>query len=197
MSFKAPRPPRARSQPSSQANSPSFPSHNFNLVPSIHIPRRRRGYGTKGHVQYRNNEVLAEPLGRIFVQEIQARSKVSGSTFVPQAASVTDDPFAEMAEPSPVYVSVGEEDPELRQQHHRRKKERQWEKWSNETIPSLLHPYLRILRESDNLRCLDRLSDNTLPDCLCQRQMSISVTCVFFERQFLQLKQLTFANIIL
>ena len=92
-----------------------MPSRNFNLVPPIYIPRRRRGYGTKGYVQYRNNEVLAEPLGRIFVQEIQARSQVSRSTAIPRAGSVTDNPFVETAdaEPPPLYVLVGGKDPEL------------------------------------------------------------------------------------
>ena len=187
MSFKAPKPPRARSQPSSLSNSPSFPSCNFNLVPPIYIPRRRRGYGTKGYVQYRNNEVLAEPLGRIFVQEIQARPQVSRSTAIPRAGSVTDDPFVETAdaEPPPLYVLVGGKDPELQRQRQRRKKERQWAKWTNETIPSLLQPYLRILRESDNLRTLNRHSDVTLPACSCDRRVSINVTCVFFERKLL------------
>ncbi|KAI0245233.1 hypothetical protein BJV78DRAFT_1140114, partial [Lactifluus subvellereus] len=62
------------------------------------------------------------------------------------------------------------------------KRERQWTKWMNKTIPSLLQPYLHILHESDNLCHLNHHSDATLPASSCQRQASVNVTCVFFER---------------
>ena len=56
-------------------------------------------------------------------------------------------------------------------------------KWANETIPSLLRPYLQILHESDNLCTLDYFSDIISPGCSCERQVTINVTCVFFEHK--------------
>lgn len=187
MSFKAPRPSRARSQSSSPSKRPSALSSKdtgpscHRLVPLSVVPKTRRGYGTKGCVQYHNNKVLAEPLGGIFVQQ-PAHPGTSTSTAHPLPGPATD-PFMNTgdAEPYPVYISAGGEDRELRRQRQQRKKERQWAKWANETIPSLLQPYLRILRESDNLRHLNRTPNITLPACSCERA-SINVTCVFFER---------------
>lgn len=193
MSFKVPRPSRARSQSSSPSKTPST-SFSLNEVPSRHhlvlpsaAPKMRHGHGTKGRVQYRNNEVLAEPLGRIFVQEPPANPQTYTSIAIP---SDPDDPFVDIgdAEPSFIYVVGGGEDPQLRRQRQRRKKERQWAKWANEIIPTLLQPYLLILRESDNLRQLNRQSNATLPACSCARRANISVTCVFFERKSLCLQ---------
>ena len=91
-------------------------------------------------------------------------------------------------EPFENYVLVGGEAPELQRQHQQRKKERQWAKWANETIPSLLQLYFRILHESDNLRTLNHHSDVPLPACSCDRRASINVTCVFFERKLFRLQ---------
>jgi hypothetical protein len=195
MSFKAPRPPRARKQSSllSRRPSTSFSQdatpRDHHLVPPSDAPQTRRGYGTKGRVRYRENEVLAEPLGRVFVQQ-PGHPRTSTSTATPPPEPALDDPFVDTgdAEPSPIYVSVDREDPELRQQRQGRKKERQWAKWANETIPSLLQPYLRILRTSDNLRNLNRHPDVSLPACSCERRASINVTCVFFERKLFYLQ---------
>jgi hypothetical protein len=192
MSFKLPRQPRARlvsSSPSrrqstlsSEDASQSSP-HGHRLVPPSDVPKIRRGYGTKGHVQLHNNEVLAEPLGRVFVQRPALPRTLTATAIHPPELAL-DDPFVDAgdAEPSPIYV-LGGDDPELRHQRQRRKRERQWTKWANETIPSLIQPYLQVLRESDNLCTLNRHSDVTLPTCLCERRSSIDVTCVFFERK--------------
>ena len=121
MSFNVPRPPRARSQPSSLSRKPST-SFSLNsslrdhhLTPPSDVPKTRRGYGTRGRVRYRDNEVLAEPLGRIFVQLQPAHSRTSTSTAIPFPESIPDDPFVDAGdvEPPPLYVLGGGEDPEL------------------------------------------------------------------------------------
>jgi hypothetical protein len=189
MSFKAPKQPQARSQSSSPSKRPpTSSSHDstlaHNLISPLDVPKTCHGYGTKGRVQYRDNEVLAEPLGHVLVQHTPSQILTSAAILL---GAALDDPFVDTAdaEPLPIYVSVGGEDPELRQQRQRQKRERQWTKWTNKTIPSLLQPYLHILRESDNLCHLNHHSDTTLPACSCQRQASVNVTCVFFERKSL------------
>lgn len=209
MSFKAPRPPQA------SLPSPSLPRrrsstlfsngtslHDHHPVLPSEVPKIHRSYGTKGRVQLRNNEVLAEPLGRVFVQP-PALPQTSTAAAIHPPEHALDDPFVDTgdAEPSPIYVLVGGDNPELWHQPQRRKRERQWNKWANETILSLLKPYLRILRESDNLRTLDHHSNVILPACLYERQPSINVICIFFERKLLNvvlpLIYLTFVNMIL
>ena len=195
MSFKTPRPPRVCTQSSLSGNpSTSFSQdaspRDHHLTPPSDAPKTRRGYGTKGRVHYRNNEVIVEPLGCIFVQQQLAHPWTSTSTAIPPPESILDDPFADAgnAEPTPIYVLVGGEDAELQRQRQRRKKERQWAKWANETIPSLLQPYLKILCESDNLHTLNCHPDVTMPACSCERRASINVTCVFFEHKLVYLQ---------
>jgi hypothetical protein len=163
--------------------------HGHHLVPPSEVPKTRRGYGTKGRVKLHKNEVLVEPLGLVFVQQpaLPQRSTAAAIRPLSPAQAALDDPFADIgdAEPSPIHVLVEGGDPELRRQRQRQKRVRQWTKWANETIPSLLQPYLRILRESDNLHTLNRHSN--VPACSCERRSSISVVCVFFERKFVLL----------
>jgi hypothetical protein len=128
MSFKAPRPPRTRSWPSTPTKRPSTllsqdatPS-NHHLVPSSYVPKTRRGFRTQGRVRVRNNEVLAEPFGHVFVQQ-PGPSRTS--TAVPPPEPALDDPFMDTGdtEPPQNYVFVGGEAPELQQQRQQRKKE--------------------------------------------------------------------------
>ena len=196
MSFKPPRPPQNRSLPSTPTKKPSTlfsqnttPIHHH-LIPSLYVPKTRRGFRSQGTVRVRNNEVLAEPFGQTFVQQ-PGPSQTSTSTTVPPPEPALDDPFMDTGDVEPLenYVLIGGEAPELQRQRQQRKKERQWAKWANETIPSLLQPYFRILRESDNLRTLNRHSDVPLPACSCERRASINVTCVFFERKLFRLRR--------
>ena len=192
MSFKPPRPPRPCSLPSTPTKdrsisfSPYVTPGSHHLVSSSYVPKTRRGFRTQGHVQVRNNEVLAEPFGHIFIQQ---PSPSRTSTTIPPPEPALDDPFMDTGDAAPLenYISVGGEAPELQPQRQQQKKQRQWAKWANETIPSLLQPYLRVLRESGNLRTLNRHSNVPLPACSCDRQVSINVTCVFFERKVFHL----------
>jgi hypothetical protein len=197
MSFKAPKPPRVSSRSSSLSRRPSsllskdttIPRTSHHLIPPSDASKTRGDHGTKGRDQSHYNKVLAEPFGRVFVQEPAPLRKSTAAAVHPaEPQAALDDSFAdtgdaEVAEPFPIYVLAGGKDPDLRQQCQQRKKERQWAKWENEIIPSLLQPYLRILRESDNLRTLNHHSSVALPTCLCERRTRIDVTCVFFERK--------------
>jgi hypothetical protein len=194
MSFKALRPPRNCSYLPSKRPSTSLSQdatlRHHHLVPPSAVPKMCHGYRTKESVWYRNNEVLAEPLGCVFVRQQLAHPQTSWSTAISLLEPALDDPFMDTrdAEALLVYMLMGGEDPELRRQHQQWKKEQQWAKWTDETIPLLLRPYLQILHESDNLRHLNRHSNIPLPACLCERWASINVTCVFFECKSFYLK---------
>jgi hypothetical protein len=153
--------------------------HHYLVLPSA-APKMCHDHGTKGYVQYRNNEVLAEPLGHVFVQELPTNPQTYSLIAIPPDP---DDPFIDIgnAEPPSIYVVGGEEDSQIQRQRQQLWKERQWAKWANEAIPALLQPYLLILQDSDNLHQLNRQSNATLPACSCTRQASISVTCVFLN----------------
>lgn len=63
------------------------------------------------------------------------------------------------------------------------KAKKQWAKWSTEIIPSLLHPYLRLLRVTDSLRNLRH--DEAL-ECTCGNAQlrQLTVTCLYFDGTF-------------
>jgi hypothetical protein len=68
-------------------------------------------------------------------------------------------------------------------QSNSRKKERQWDKWANNVIPSLLASYLALLRRSDSL-CED-IPKALEHSCGCPSHVQrISVACVYFERLY-------------
>ena len=73
------------------------------------------------------------------------------------------------------------EDPELQRQRWRGKRDKQSSKWTQSVLPALLHPYLHLLRVSESLRSLDRLSPGERCTCSCMKQAKLMVTCVFFE----------------
>ena len=205
MSFKSSRPPHSQPQSSSPSKrqSPRWPhsrpqsspskrppapsSHNsapgHNLVLPSQISKKQCSYGTKGQVQYCDNEVLAEPLRYVLIQQ-QPSPQISTSAAIPLSENFLDEPFMDTADrdpPLPVYVLIEGGDPELWQQHQQQKREQQWAKWTNEIIPSLIQPYLWILHESNNLSHLNHHLNTTLSACSCQRQASVNVTGVFFE----------------
>jgi hypothetical protein len=57
-----------------------------------------------------------------------------------------------------------------------------WRNWALKLIPELLDPYLGLLRESENLRNIDR----RLPHCSCNGTgHKMNVIAVFFESESL------------
>lgn len=61
------------------------------------------------------------------------------------------------------------------------KRSKQWQTWASQTIPSMLQPYLTLLRESQSLCNIDR--NPVAVSCTCDgaSMRTIQVTCVFFE----------------
>lgn len=60
------------------------------------------------------------------------------------------------------------------------KKALQWKRWTEIVIPSLLRPFLTILRESSSLRELQR----EIAGCVCGAK-KINIVGVYFERMFI------------
>jgi hypothetical protein len=65
----------------------------------------------------------------------------------------------------------------------RKKRRKQWQRWSTETIPSLLVPYTSYLEASSSLQSTPLAS--SIPHChaACQTK-TIKVACVYFDRGF-------------
>ena len=80
--------------------------------------------------------------------------------------------------------SAGEDAGILETEHVQSKKEKQWTKWEEETIPMLLHPYIHLLHETESLQNLSTLRQSSCPStCPCVKPRLLKVTCIFFERK--------------
>ncbi|KAG1723252.1 uncharacterized protein EDB91DRAFT_1008581, partial [Suillus paluster] len=67
------------------------------------------------------------------------------------------------------------------------KKRRQWWRWSEEVIPSLISPYLGYIRQSASLQSIPDLGCSTGGDSHCSGlccPRSLAVTCVLFDCVF-------------
>jgi hypothetical protein len=75
----------------------------------------------------------------------------------------------------------------------RQKKMNQWQRWTNEVIPSLIAPYLTYLRKSTSLRDQIELQPDGVAtfQCKssCQRRV-LDITCILFNHMSLLLPEL-------
>ena len=67
----------------------------------------------------------------------------------------------------------------------RRKKERQYERWTTDVIPGLVQPYLELLRKTENLRLSPNQTNS--PACTCQGIVPLTTTCVSFSGEWFAL----------
>lgn len=61
------------------------------------------------------------------------------------------------------------------------KKECQWLSWSKNVIPSMIEPYLTLLRDTKNLS--DMNSTRIKAGCTGCGQQQLAVSCIYFERR--------------
>lgn len=60
------------------------------------------------------------------------------------------------------------------------KKRRQWQKWSEVTIPAMLKPYLELLRVTDSLRDISHVRGRQ--GCTgCHHGRMLEVSCIYFD----------------
>jgi hypothetical protein len=208
MSFRAPRPPKrtqgasASSAPPSSSPSPAVSSRSASptktptkaRVAEPHlatpaVPRGRKLQYTKNLVIPDAQNVLSLP-GQEYVQVPSSRpghsshlTPDSSHRTTPAAAHVADncgtDDFDVMED---FFVMEAQEHEDLRPQRQQRKKEKQWQKWTGDVIPSLLHPHLELHRESQSLRSVPQ---SAKPHCTCHGSAfrRLKVVCVTFERE--------------
>lgn len=61
------------------------------------------------------------------------------------------------------------------------KKQKQFQRWETEVLPSLMEPYVKLLHETDSLR--DMVQVRSRRQCTgCESGRQLNVACIFFER---------------
>ncbi|RDB15385.1 hypothetical protein Hypma_004634, partial [Hypsizygus marmoreus] len=160
MSFRAPR----KVSPSKRSTLTNA-LEPFLLVPTEQVPTQRMVRGT-------SNFTVLPP--RDFVDP-------DGSFAQPHVTSVTPATSATSARADDVSTSAPVVVDDTVSTPYSRKKDRQWQKWAIDIIPTLLKPYLSLLRETDSLR--DGIPGTSEINCNCRSSVRrINVACVYFER---------------
>jgi hypothetical protein len=80
-----------------------------------------------------------------------------------------------------IFINDEPEPESIKCQKQQRKKEKQWKKWTEEVIPSMLRPHLYLLCKSESLHSIPQ---PTKPQCSCHGSShKLKVVCVYFERE--------------
>ena len=159
-------------------------SHSATLVPIEEAPRARRAPHTRKLGIPRVDPHLSLPRNRVYIQ-ITASSNLLHVPYL-QVISNNEDPFSLEDNFSDHSIfSIYSHNPDIPHANYRNavKRQRQWTRWKNEIIPSLLKPYLAMLNETCNLR--DPPSTPSLCNCTCVTSWKLKVICMYFDRKSL------------
>jgi hypothetical protein len=142
------------------------------LVPVSSAPRQRRPYGANR--PYRQSDPLLYAPGGPFTQFIN--SQKSDEDRIIDGHPNSDWPDSNRPD-NTIYVTSFENSEGSKA---RRKKENQWKNWTEVAIPSLLKPYLSILRNSDSFRYPHAEASST---CSCGgvNGRNLWVSCIYFD----------------
>ena len=176
--------------PSRSSSPPTEPIVHHHLVPPN--ARGRRPRQSQGQFVPGPRHILSVP-GQDYVQHLSTTrgrpqkclqqnqtpddSNINPS---PDPADSSHIPTSDFDFMTDILITDPPETEEMRQERLRLKKRRQWVRWTQEVIPSLLQPHLRLLHKSNSLCNVSRLSTY---QCTCggSSSRSLTVVCVFFE----------------
>lgn len=140
------------------------------IFPAAEAPRARRPYGFKdGQVGLEGR--IYTPAG-LFSQVLPATVHDGGNE---DGVGVEHVVLGDG-------VEENDEMPDANMEARDEKKKRQWRKWSEDIIPALLKPYLKLLEETSGLRHMENVRNKGCKGCNNVRQLEVS--CIFFERKY-------------
>lgn len=148
-------------------------------VPQARRPRQSRNMFLPGP-----EHLFAVPGGDYTQQASTSCGRLPRSAGI-NLASTRGSPFsaADSADPVPlmddIFVVDNTHSDELRRQHQRLKKQKQWLRWTNEVIPSLVQPHLHLLRISESLRSIPQY-ENALSRCNSDVR-HLKIVCVYLD----------------
>jgi len=177
MSFPPRRPKAKPSLPAGSVASQTLRG----LVPLSSAPRQRRPYGVS-HLHRQHHSILHAP-GGPFTQ-LNKHSGWPDTGHDVDGMSDAQRPDHNRLGDVFRLRSVGDEDSEAHRAKARRKKENQWKNWTETILPSLLKPYLSLLRNSDTLR-LPPAEVSFRCHCGDVDKRVLNVSCIYFESKIL------------
>ena len=188
----APSTPTAR--PSTSP--PASPTRSAHLFPASDTPPHKRLPTSSGLFLSQPQYLITLP-GRVNLTHARLARGYSHPTHVGHTDSPHDAPVVQPDVPlvswedesgydninfmEGVLITHGPLTDLEKRTRQRLKKKRQWKKWYEDIIPTLVQPYLRLLRETQNLR---NHPHTPTYSCACGTPArSLVVICVYFERR--------------
>ncbi|KAJ3475061.1 hypothetical protein NLI96_g12083 [Meripilus lineatus] len=153
----------------------AVPPGSSNLLLLSEAPRTRLPPATAHLAIPRHQTILALPVRKSYVQ-IQRPRTAQTRHINSEDPSVADNDTFQNDFTNIIFQHSLEDSPNTNAQ----KRQRQWRQWQLHTIPSLVQPYLDILRKTQSLREKPLLCEP--PRCTCMKSRVIKVLCVYFER---------------
>lgn len=151
-------------KPSEVVRQPRSELPGLRLLPDL--PHIRRPYGTQ------DAELVVGPVGRVYGPS-GVFGQVPGEINLAPVHIEGDDIPEDMGPDEEEAEDVVDNESTL-------KAKRLWQRWSEEVIPQLLEPYFDLLRETKNLRVMDKVRSRA--GCRgCTNGRLIEISCVFFE----------------
>jgi hypothetical protein len=187
MSFRRPKirrqsssasPTKSTSEPS-RSSSPSKSTPHLYLVDSAGGSRRQRSYRSKHLYLPGPENLLTLPGWLEYTHSVTRRSRkharVRADTeppaFLTEAEESNDPPFA-----SSIHTTHAGDSCAGRTS----KREREWTNWSIVVIPSLVHPFMRLLYETRSLRDAYPVTGDRYNGCMTSVR-HLKILCVHFE----------------
>lgn len=178
MSFRPPRCVRATARRAKDVSQSSQPSPHH-IIPVQDAPRSRLAQGTS-HLQLpRVQSLFVMPGNRNYTQ-----LPTGGGRRQSPGSQNDQDEYHPPPDAPPYFVTLAQEqDTSIKSERARQKREKQYNTWAYTVIPSLLKPYMRLLRETDSLRDMNGSKGGSGCTCNGSHARKLSVICVYFERK--------------
>lgn len=142
------------------------------VMPIKDIPMPRRPYGMRYILTSAEGQILT-PQGLL--------AQVPHTQAIPQSVPTENDIIYSLLDDNDDDDDDDVKDM-LDNETENNKKKRQWRRWSEEIIPSLIEPYVDLLWKTDGLRDMDKVKG--VSQCQqCNGSRQLEITCVFFERK--------------
>ena len=173
-----------QSIPQSQSVSPSKSSTSHIVLPS-EVSQARRPRQSRNMFLPGPELLLAVP-GEDYTQQAStSRGRLPRSDGI-NLTSAKDSSFSAVDSADPgsdpmddIFVADHADIDELRHQRQRHKKQKQWLRWTNEVIPSLVQPYVHHLRISESLRSIPQY-ENTVSRCNSGVR-HLKIVCIYLD----------------
>jgi hypothetical protein len=192
------------SRSTSRSASPSKSSTvHHHLVPPPMVPKTRRPRHSRSLYLPGPERILTLPGQEYSQMPSASRGHTARVTHFPrrdlgaprEPPEVPDDDLCRSSEPfdiiNNVFISDAPDAEELQREKQRLKKQKQWQRWTQDVIPSLLRPHLQLLHNSASLCSVPQ---HTKHQCKCNAASlrRLKVVCVSFECEFNISRYITF-----